>query len=160
MSWPTRSVSQNRRDLLRAIATGGVAVSVAGCSAPSSYERGPGDSSYIAGTTATAQGGLDPLSVGDAVSVRRLNLLYDPGGVIDDDPIEFQGRLLESWELSDDATAVRYRVRDGLEWGGGYGQLTAETYLYNVENVFTAPWTGYRSSRSLGSRSSTSRRGR
>ena len=131
-----------RRRLLE-LAAGGVAVGLAGCSAPSAEEAPPGEREYIVGTTSATQDGLDPFAVGSTVSTSRLNLLYDAGGVIDDDPIGFQGRWLQSWELSEDARRVRYTVRDGLEWGAGYGPLTAETYRYNIENVFTAPWAGY-----------------
>ena len=149
--------SHRRRRLLCGLAAAGLSAGVAGCSAgegdgPETTSAGPtttapaavsGGGRFIDGTTQAAQGGIDPLAVGDQATLNRLDLLYDPGGVIHDDPIGFQGRLLESWELSDDARTVRYRVRDGLEWGAGYGSLTAETYLYNVEHVFTAGWAGY-----------------
>ncbi len=138
---PARTLG--RRRLLRLAAASGVAVGLAGCSAPSAGETPPGEREYIVGTTSATQDGLDPFAVGSAVSTSRLNLLYDAGGVIDDDPIGFQGRWLDSWELSGDARRVRYSVREGLEWGAGYGPLTAETYLYNIQNVFTAPWAGY-----------------
>lgn len=155
-----------RRRLLRGLAAAGVAAGLAGCVTGPGDGGGdggdggstgttsagptttatpaePGGGRFVDGTTQAAQGGIDPLAVGDQATLNRLNLLYDPGGVIDDDPIGFQGRLLESWELGEDARTVRYRVRDGLEWGAGYGALTAETYLYNVEHVFTAGWAGY-----------------
>lgn len=133
-----------RRRLLRGLAAAGFSVSVAGCSGDGGeeYELGPGDRSYVAGTTSGAQS-LSPVVISDEATDRRLNLLYDTGGTIDDDDVSFQGRLLSDWSLSDDARRVEYTVRDGLEWGAGYGQLTAEDYVYTARNVFQADWANY-----------------
>ena len=148
MSGPSGLASRRRRELLAALAASGATVGVAGCSglggqSEDDASNAPGDHAYIVGSTSAASGGLDPLAVGDAITTQRLGLIYDGGGVVDDDPIDFQGRWLADWQLSEDAQTVRYTVRDGLEWGAGYGQLTAETYVYNVRNVFTAPWAQY-----------------
>jgi peptide/nickel transport system substrate-binding protein len=131
-----------RRRLLRGLAAAGFSVSVAGCSGgEDAYEIGPGDRSYIAGTTTGGQS-LSPVVVSDEATTTRLDLLYDAGGTIDDE-ITFQGRLLENWSLSDDARRVEYTLRDGLEWGAGYGQLTAEDYVYSARNVFQSDWANY-----------------
>ena len=153
--------SVRRRRLLQSLPAAGAATILAGCSdggdggeggdGGGDETAGGGDgggsegttSQFVIGSTSGASGGLDPIAVGDEVTLNRLHLLYDGGGVIHDDPIGFQGRWLADWELSEDATTVRYTVREGLEWGAGYGQLTAETYVYNVEHVFTADWAGY-----------------
>jgi len=160
MMTPLDPASARRRDLLKTLAAAGVSVAVAGCSSgdgdggdggdggePStttgSFEpSGPGDREFILGTTSAAQN-LSPLSLGDEATTNRLELLYDAGGAIDDDPIAFQGRWFEDWTLADDARSVRYQLRDGLEWGAGYGQLTAEDYLYSIRNVFTANWAAF-----------------
>ncbi|MFB6168970.1 MAG: ABC transporter substrate-binding protein [Haloferacaceae archaeon] len=132
-----------RRRLLQSLAAAGFSVSVAGCAGGEpQYELGPGDRSYIAGTTSGAQS-LSPAVVSDEATTNRINLLYDTGGVVGDENIEFEGRLLETWSLSDDAQTVEYRVRDGLEWGAGYGQLTAEDYVYCATNFFQADWAQY-----------------
>jgi peptide/nickel transport system substrate-binding protein len=140
---PDRATIRRRR-LLKGLAGAGVSVSLAGCGSNGDgegYELGPGDRSYISASTSSAQG-LNPVRVGDEATGERLDLLYDTGGTVDDD-VTFQGRLMSSWSLSGDATSVTYELRDGLEWGAGYGQLTAEDYLYSIRNVFTAPWAGY-----------------
>lgn len=131
-----------RRRLLRGLAAAGFSVSVAGCGGSPKYEVGPGDRSFVAGATAGARS-RSPLAVGDEATEKRLNLLYDTGGVIDDDDRTFQGRLIQDWSLSDDARRVEYEVRDGLRWGAGYGRLTAEDYVYTVRNVFQSDWANY-----------------
>jgi peptide/nickel transport system substrate-binding protein len=141
---PSRDpASIRRRRLLQSLAAAGFSVSVAGCAGGSpQYELGPGDRSYIAGETSDAQS-LSPGVVSDEATTNRLDLLYDTGGTVDDDDLEFEGRLLADWSLSDDARTVQYRVRDGLEWGAGYGQLTAEDYVYCATNFFQADWARY-----------------
>ena len=143
---PSRDpASPRRRRLLQSLAAAGLSVSVAGCAGGSpQYELGPGDRSYIAGATSDAQS-ISPAVVSDEATTDRLSLLYDTGGVIDadGDEFEFEGRLIEDWSLSDDARTVQYRVRDGLEWGAGYGQLTAEDYVYCATNFFQAGWAQY-----------------
>ena len=136
--------SLRRRRLLQSLAAAGLSVGLAGCSGGSpQYELGPGDRSYIAGATSAAQS-ISPAVISDEATTNRLNLLYDTGGtIVDDEEIGFEGRLLSEWELSDDARTVRYRVRDGLEWGAGYGQLTAEDYVYCATNFFQADWAQY-----------------
>jgi peptide/nickel transport system substrate-binding protein len=135
--------SIRRRRLLRALGAVGASAGVAGCGGDGSEEDlGPGDRSFIQAVTSSAQS-LSPLRIDDEATSERIGLLYDTGGVIDDDGITFEGRLLESWSLSEDATRVEYRVRDGLEWGAGYGQLTAEDYVYTARNVFLSEWAQY-----------------
>ncbi|MFT4922755.1 MAG: peptide/nickel transport system substrate-binding protein [Haloarculaceae archaeon] len=162
----TTPVAVRRRDLLKALAASGVAVSVAGCSETSDSEdggdgetpaddgdgessvenfepQGAGDREYISGSTSAAQN-LSPLSIGDEATSNRLSLFYDGGGDIDDAPeIAFESRWFETWELSEDAQTVSYRLRDNLQWGADYGQLTAEDYVYSVRNVFTADWAQF-----------------
>jgi len=144
MSRDTSPPAVSRRRLLAALAAG-VSISVAGCGSDGNgTDTGGGsdDREFIHGTNTGGQD-LNPLSIGDEATEARLNLLYDGGGVVDDDPVGFQGRWLRSWELSDDARTVSYEVRDGLEWGAGYGALDAETYVWNVRNVFRSGWASW-----------------
>jgi peptide/nickel transport system substrate-binding protein len=134
--------------LLAAVGAG-AALTTAGCGgdAPGSSDddgpAGPGERRYIAGTTSEASS-LHPFAMGDEATSNRLNLLYDGGYSIDEERIEdgttppIDPFWFESWELSDSADVVEYTLRDGLRFGGGYGDLTAETYLQNIERAFAA----------------------
>lgn len=131
----------DRRRFLGALGVGSVA-GLAGCSGGSGggtetvQAEGPGDRRWIAGSTSSAQS-LNPLNISDEATSNRLGLLYDGGSVTVDgeDGPAFQGRLLEDWQLSDDARTVTYVIRDGLEWGGDYGQVTADDYIAFVNNI-------------------------
>jgi peptide/nickel transport system substrate-binding protein len=145
-------IDTRRRRLLQTLAAAGVSVSLAGCSSDSSTStptsgggddtatptesfqaQGPGDRSWISGTTSGAQS-LNPLEVSDEATNNRLNLLYDPGSVTIDG-LEFEGRMLEEYEISSDSTSATYVLRDDLEWGAGYGQVTADDYVSFVNNI-------------------------
>jgi peptide/nickel transport system substrate-binding protein len=141
-----------RRRLLKTLGAGGVA-GLAGCSSESEegdagtgagsgteagtrtrFEpQGPGDRRWIRATTSGAQS-LNPLNISDEATTNRIGLLYDPGSVTVQGPA-FEGRLLERWQLSDDARTVTYTIRDGLEWGADYGQVTADDYVSFVNTI-------------------------
>ncbi|MFB6299459.1 MAG: ABC transporter substrate-binding protein [Halobacteriales archaeon] len=98
---------------------------------------------YITGSTSEARS-LHPWDLGDEATGNRLSLLYDGGATINDD-IEVESRWFKTWELSDSADVVEYELWDNLQWGGEYGQLTAEDYIYNIEHAFQVDdnWSGY-----------------
>ncbi|WP_152041976.1 ABC transporter substrate-binding protein [Salinigranum salinum] len=144
----------DRRQVLKTLGVGGL-VGLAGCSSEDASDadgagdatdtdggtgtteafeaQGPGDRRWIRAATSSAQS-LNPLNVSDEATTNRIGLLYDPGSVTVDGPA-VEGRLLSDWQLSDDARTVTYTVREGLEWGAGYGQVTADDYIAFVENI-------------------------
>jgi len=92
------------------------------------------EGTFVEASTSTAVG-LHPLyDVTDDTTRNRLEKLYDgPGGQFG--PDTFDPRWFASWELDDSNRVVEYELRDDLVWGGGYGQLDAEDYLYLLDNV-------------------------
>lgn len=148
----------SRRELIAALGAGGVAAT-AGCMGlfggddtptpapqdtdePSDGGDGSGESTpsdavsgtFVAGTTTEAPS-IHPWDVDDAAVRSRLSLLYDGGGALDRDG-NVEGFWFSSWSLSDEKDVVTYELRDNLQWGAGYGQVTAEDYRYCVENAW------------------------
>jgi peptide/nickel transport system substrate-binding protein len=134
MSQPYGDTAVDRRELLRGLGVAGMA-GLAGCTGGggSNIELPPGDARWITGTTSGAQS-LNPLEVSDEATNNRLGLLYDPGSVTADG-LEFDGRMLADYEIAADAQSATYVLRDDLEWGAGYGQLTADDYVAFVEEI-------------------------
>jgi peptide/nickel transport system substrate-binding protein len=88
---------------------------------------------FISASTSTASG-MNLLQTDDTTTVLRLLKMYDTGGGALG-PKKFEPRWMESWELSDDSQKVTYKLRDGLQWGAGHGQLTAEDYMYFLNEL-------------------------
>jgi peptide/nickel transport system substrate-binding protein len=154
----------NRRHVLKALGTGG-AVAVAGCSAANEQEgtetggQGGGETTS-AGTTESGEkrvGGtfvvaqtsdgrsMSPYGFDDEATSDRLYRIFDGGYSITEE-IAPEPRFFATWELSDSADVVEYELQDNLQYGAGYGQLTAEDYIYNYENVWSPSvenWTGF-----------------
>ena len=47
-----------------------------------------------------------------------------------------EGRLAETWEVSEDGLTYTFHLRDGLKWSDG-SDLTAEDYVYTIQRVLT-----------------------
>lgn len=126
-----------RRQFLRALGAGSVA-GVAGCG-------GTESTSFDVGTTTEASS-LNPLLATDEVARERLALVFDYGGTISTD-VTFEPRWFSRWELSDDGTVVEYELHDNLRWGGDYGPLDANEFLYTIEEAWQRRsgnnWTGF-----------------
>ncbi len=89
---------------------------------------------FVAASTSTASQ-LNPINAGDdGTTSSRLSRLFDLGGFAIG-PETFAGYWFEDFEMSDDFQKATYTVRDGLEWGGGYGAVDAETYVYMLNNL-------------------------
>lgn len=58
-------------------------------------------------------------------------------------PDQTSPRWFESWTINDSYDVVEIKLRDNLSYGDKWGQLTAEDYIYNLENVWTADWYPY-----------------
>ncbi|MFB6119189.1 ABC transporter substrate-binding protein [Halosegnis sp.] len=147
------TIDQRRRRLLQGVAASGISVTLAGCSSggqgtgtetseetdtstptQESFEpQGPGDREWITGTTSGAQS-LNPVNISDEATTNRLNLLYDPGSVTIEG-LEFEGRMLSDYQISDDSTTVTYTIREGLQWGADYGEVTADDYIEFLNTI-------------------------
>ncbi len=63
----------------------------------------------------------------------------------------FEPRLLESWEVNDDATEYVLRVRPNVNWNDGRGTLTAKDVAYNFGRWCDGSWEGNSMAARMGS---------
>lgn len=155
-------IDERRRRLLQAAAAAGVPVALAGCQGQTSDEttttsgdggdetdtetetttefqaKGPGDRNYIAGRT-SAVSTINPINVRDEISSNTVELFYDGGSATitgeTSSDLQFEGRWLSDYQISDDSTTVTYVLREGLQWGADYGEVTADDYLEFVNTI-------------------------
>ena len=85
---------------------------------------------------ARAPTGLNPqqtgLTGGDNWAIYQVfnTLVRNPDGKFATRPEEFEPSLAESWESSADAKTWTYKLRQGVQFHKGYGEMTAEDVLF------------------------------
>ncbi|MEM1066939.1 MAG: ABC transporter substrate-binding protein [Pseudomonadota bacterium] len=63
----------------------------------------------------------------------------------------FEPRLLESWEINEDATEYLLNIRPGVKWNDGRGELTAQDVAYNFARWCDGNWEGNSMAARMGS---------
>ncbi|MFB6087191.1 MAG: ABC transporter substrate-binding protein [Haloarculaceae archaeon] len=138
---------RSRRDLLKLLGAAGAA-GLAGCSANgdggggTATTAGPSvGGTYTTASSADAQS-LNWLTVADSTSGSYVTATLDGAWAI-----KPEREIFPLWAdySSDDGRVFEIELRDNLEWGAGYGSMTAEDWVYMITNVFQAQpnWSGY-----------------
>jgi peptide/nickel transport system substrate-binding protein len=60
-------------------------------------------------------------------------LISPPPGTLTTDLDRVQGEIAESWTVSPDAQAWTFKIREGVMWQKGYGEVTAEDVKFSFE---------------------------
>lgn len=109
------------------------------------YFDGP-DAPAVTGTytsgAATDAETLNPIRIADAPSGNRVGLTMDGAYSFDND-VEFVPRTVESI-TSDDKRVWEVTLRENLRWSEPYGAVTAEDWVYYIQEVHQADenWAG------------------
>lgn len=72
----------------------------------------------------------DPIDVGDP-------WLHDTLFVLDE--AEVVPQLATDWEVSDDGTVYTFSIKEGVQYHGDWGEVTAQDFVYAWERVAAAP---------------------
>jgi len=102
----------------------------------------------VVGSPDNAITGLDPATFLNTSAVEMARCMYSsllriaPGEAAAPDTVE--GDLAESWEISSDGTVWTFALRRGVQFHGGYGELTSEDVKYSIERAIAleSPYAG------------------
>jgi len=145
---PSALLFPNRRGLLKTLGLGaagvaglGTAGSVGAQETDDSEREVQGD--YVVGDSTDAET-LNFIQISDVPSANRVALALDGAYALTPPPNSEVFPLWCDISTEDDQT-YEVELRDGLEWGGGYGQMTAEDWVYMITEVFQAEdnWAGF-----------------
>ena len=136
---------RGRRDVLKLIGATGVA-GLAGCSGNGSGGDGGSTDRSVRGTYVSASSvdaqSLNWLTIADATSGSYVTATLDGTWAI-----KPNREIFPLWAdySTDDGRVYEIELRENLEWGAGYGEMTAEDWVYMIKNVFQARpnWSGY-----------------
>lgn len=95
---------------------------------------------YIAAQATDAKTMYHPENA-DANTDDRISLILDGAYTLTDER-EIFGLWLEDVENTGDSQVYVATVRDNLEWGAGYGQQTAEDWVYHIQEIHQGGWAG------------------
>ena len=79
--------------------------------------------------------GLDPIVVDGSDAENIAANLYNGLVSYDSEAEEFVPELAESWEVSDDSTVWTFTLQSGVQFHGGYGELTADDVVFSYERA-------------------------
>lgn len=123
----------SRRDFLITAGAAGAAAGI-GLHMPAALAQ---DSDIITiALAARAPAGINPqqtgLSGGDNWTIYQVfnTLVRAPDGRFATKPEEFEPSLAESWESSADAKTWTYRLREGVQFHKGYGEMTSDDVMF------------------------------
>jgi peptide/nickel transport system substrate-binding protein len=98
---------------------------------------------FIDGTISDSRA-VNPLRLGDGSTSDRAAQLFDAGWARNSPQYDdIEPYWFESVDVADSLDVVELTLRDNLEYGNPYGQLKAEDYLWNIENIFKSDWYNY-----------------
>jgi peptide/nickel transport system substrate-binding protein len=97
---------------------------------------------YTSGAASDAST-LNPIRSNDTSSDARIGLTMDAAYALDNDN-EFAPRWVAEYDVNDALDTYEFFLQDGLEWGAGYGRMTADDWVYYIRNVHQAEsnWAG------------------
>jgi len=121
----------SRRTFLASSAAAG-AVATTGASLPAAAQEAP----ISIALAARAVTGINPqqngLTGGDNWAIRQVfdNLVKPEDGTFAVRPEDFRPALAASWESSPDARTWTFKLREGVQFHKGYGEMTSEDVLF------------------------------
>jgi peptide/nickel transport system substrate-binding protein len=159
-------IGVDRRKMMQMLGAGGGTAFIAGCSTgedtptPTSGGEDPDTDTptptatptpeplqhggtFIDATTGSASA-VNALLLSDGSTQDRVFQVFD-GGYNRNSPeyADISPRWFSEYDIADSLDTVTIKLQENLEYGNPYGDLNAETYMWNIENLFNADWYSY-----------------
>ncbi|MGB9987883.1 ABC transporter substrate-binding protein [Salarchaeum japonicum] len=148
----------DRRRVMQYMAATGVAASLAGCNSGGgdtttsgtttsgttvSQDEIPSGGTFIYGTTGNTNG-LNVFRVGDGETSARAEMVMDLGYVRESPAYsDFLPLWFEDMTVEQPVNQIDIKLRENLQFGEGHGELTADDYLWCIDNIWTADWANF-----------------
>lgn len=92
------------------------------------------------GMGAAQVGTIDPIKLTQGVDNWALNHVFDqlvrpPAGLGTVPPEDYVPEIAESWEMSEDAKTWTFKIRQGVQFHKGYGELTSEDVKFSFDRA-------------------------
>lgn len=147
---PSALLFPNRRGLLKTLGVGaagvagiGSAGSVGGQETTTQEPERQVQGDYVVGDATDAET-LNFIQISDVPSANRVGLTLDGAYALTPPP---ESAVFPLWAdiSTEDKQTYTVELRDGLQWGGDYGQMTADDWVYMIQKVFEAEdnWAGF-----------------
>ncbi|NEU58191.1 ABC transporter substrate-binding protein [Halorussus sp. MSC15.2] len=78
---------------------------------------------------------LDPIKATDTASGRVIQQMFDALMNYPDGAIEVQTQLAKGYERSDDFTTYTFNLKQGAQFHGDFGEVTAQDFIYSWERL-------------------------
>ncbi|WP_135825243.1 ABC transporter substrate-binding protein [Halorussus ruber] len=131
--------NMSRRSFLKA--TGGTASAVAltgtaaGQETTTTQQDGGGADGTLNLINTGTMSTLDPVKATDTASGRVIQQVFDALMNYPDGAIDVETQLAQGFEQSDDFTTYTFNLKQGAQFHGDYGEVTAQDFIYSWERL-------------------------
>jgi len=101
---------------------------------PARPSRGLEGSDTLKGTSATFNA-LDPIASGNTASGSKVMDIFDAPLNYVNGTVEVEPLLIEDYTTNDDLTEYEFTLKQGVQFHGDYGELTADDMVYSIRRL-------------------------
>ena len=91
---------------------------------------------------------LNPLKAKNVELYNMLSLIYEQPVRIGTDG-KAQSELAETWKVDETGMVWTFKLRQGVQWQDGYGEMTAADVKYTIDQIMNDPDSSYAHNKDL-----------
>ncbi|MBS3761379.1 ABC transporter substrate-binding protein [Halodesulfurarchaeum sp.] len=82
---------------------------------------------------------LDPIASGNTASGGKVMNMFDAPMNYHNGTTDVRSLLVEDYSVSDDATEFEFTLKEGMQFHGDYGEITADDLVYSIQRLVESP---------------------